>query len=55
MRYVLIFTDSDRHDEEIELTDPKVGDVLKLPDPQEQQLEYFTIMRVDGCTIKLGG
>ena len=53
MRYILTFAESDRLDEEIDLTDPKIGDVLKILDPSGENLEYWTISAVEAATIVL--
>jgi hypothetical protein len=55
MVYRLVFLDDGRPDETIRLTDPKVGDVLKIPmyTSEFEELEYWIIVDVNNETVKV--
>jgi hypothetical protein len=53
MPYVILFLDSDRPQDTIWLARPKVGDVVKINMLGDEELEYWTIVEVEGITVKV--
>lgn len=53
MPYNLIFLDMDRPPEVMWFHRPKVGDIVKINMLTDEELEYWTIVEVEGITVKV--
>lgn len=51
--YTIVFLDSDRPDDMIWLSSPKVGDVIKVNMLVDDELEYYTIVEILDTTVKV--
>ncbi len=51
MPYTIVFQNSDNHSDQMWLANPKVGDVVKTNLLSGQELEYWTITRVERETV----
>jgi hypothetical protein len=56
MKYQIEFKDQDRFAEELSLSHtPLIGDLLKLPNPADDEIEYWTVVSVQDQVITVVG
>jgi hypothetical protein len=56
MKYQIEFKDQDRFAEELSLSHtPLIGDLLKLPNPVDDEIEYWTVVSVQDQVITVVG
>lgn len=55
MLYRIIFLEGDRFDDTMWLSDPKVGDIVKIGmlSSRSEELEYWTIVEVSNTAVKV--
>lgn len=55
MLYRIIFLEGDRFDDTMWLSDPKVGDIVKIGmlSSDFEELEYWTIVEVSNTAVKV--